>query len=179
MINADTLRAMRPGAVLLNFARQPIVDTHALRGALDEARLGAYVADFPVPELLGHPRALLTPHLGASTEEAEENCAIMAADQLVEFLRTGNIRNAVNFPAVSLESSGGYRIAVTNRNVPGILNKVTSVLADRQINVVDMINKSRGDVAYNLIDVAHEIDAATLEAIRATDSVMNVREFRI
>lgn len=179
MINADTLRAMRPGAVLLNFARQPIVDTHALRAALDEARLGAYVADFPVPELLGHPRALLTPHLGASTEEAEENCAIMAADQLVEFLHTGNIRNAVNFPAVSLESSGGYRIAVTNRNVPGILNKVTSVLADRQINVVDMINKSRGDVAYNLIDVAHEIDAATLEAIRATDSVMNVREFRI
>jgi D-3-phosphoglycerate dehydrogenase len=140
--------------------------------------VGAYVADFPVPALLGHPRALLTPHLGASTEEAEENCAVMAADQLVDFLKTGNIRNSVNFPTVTLEPTGGYRIAVTNRNVPGILNKVTSVLADRQINVVDMINKSRGDVAYNLIDVADELDAKTLEAIRATDSVMNVREFR-
>jgi len=179
MINEAALRAFRPGSVLLNFARQPIVDTHALKVALDEGRVGSYVADFPVPELLTHPRVLLTPHLGASTEEAEENCAVMAADQLVEFLKTGNIRNSVNFPSVSLESTGGYRIAVTNRNVPGILNKVTSVLAERQINVIDMINKSRGDVAYNLIDVAQELDAATLEAIRATDSVMNVREFRI
>lgn len=179
MINEAALRAFRPGSVLLNFARQPIVDTHALKVALDEGRVGSYVADFPVPELLTHPRVLLTPHLGASTEEAEENCAVMAADQLVEFLKTGNIRNSVNFPSVSLESTGGYRIAVTNRNVPGILNKVTSVLAERQINVIDMINKSRGDVAYNLIDVADELDAATLEAICAVDSVMNVREFRI
>jgi len=178
MINEAALRAFRPGSVLLNFARQPIVDTHALKVALDEGRVGSYVADFPVPELLTHPRVLLTPHLGASTEEAEENCAVMAADQLVEFLRTGNIRNSVNFPSVSLESAGCYRVAVTNRNVPGILNKVTSVLAERQINVIDMINKSRGDVAYNLIDVADELDAATLEAIRAIDSVMNVREFR-
>jgi D-3-phosphoglycerate dehydrogenase len=179
MINETTLRAFRPGSVLLNFARQPIVDTHALKVALDEGRVARYVADFPVPELLTHPRVLLTPHLGASTEEAEENCAVMAADQLVEFLRTGNIRNSVNFPSVSLEPAGGYRIAVTNRNVPGMLNKVTSVLAERQINVVDMINKSRGDVAYNLIDVADELDAVTLGAIRAVDSVMNVREFRI
>jgi D-3-phosphoglycerate dehydrogenase len=178
MINEAALRAFRPGSVLLNFARQPIVDSHALKVALDEGRVGSYVADFPVPELLTHPRVLLTPHLGASTEEAEENCAVMAADQLVEFLRTGNIRNSVNFPSVSLESAGCCRVAVTNRNVPGILNKVTSVLAERQINVIDMINKSRGDVAYNLIDVADELDAATLEAIRAVDSVMNVREFR-
>lgn len=179
MINEATLRVFRPGSVLLNFARQPIVDTRALKVALDEGRVARYVADFPVPELLTHPSVLLTPHLGASTEEAEENCAVMAADQLVEFLKTGNIRNSVNFPSVKLEPTGGHRIAVTNRNVPGILNKVTSVLAERQINVVDMINKSRGDVAYNLIDVAEELDAATLEAIRATDSVMNVREFRI
>ncbi|MBX3705425.1 MAG: phosphoglycerate dehydrogenase [Pseudomonadales bacterium] len=179
MINEATLRAFRPGSVLLNFARQPIVDAVALKAALDDGRVGRYVADFPVPELTLHPRVLLTPHLGASTEEAEENCAVMAADQLVQFLKTGNIRNSVNFPAVSLEPAGGYRIAVTNRNVPGILNKVTSVLADRQINVVDMINKSRGDVAYNLIDVAHEVDSATIEAIRRTDCVMNVREFSI
>jgi D-3-phosphoglycerate dehydrogenase len=178
MINGAALRAFRPGSVLLNFARQPIIDTAALRDALDEGRVGSYVADFPVPELVSHPRVLLTPHLGASTAEAEENCAVMAADQLVSFLRTGNIKNSVNFPDVNLELTGGHRIAVTNRNVPGILNKVTSVLADRQINVVDMINKSRGDVAYNLIDVAVPLDAGTIDAICATESVMNVREFR-
>jgi D-3-phosphoglycerate dehydrogenase len=179
MINEESLRVFRPGSVLLNFARQPIVDATALRAALDDGRVARYVADFPVPELTDHPNVLLTPHLGASTEEAEENCAVMGADQLVEFLRTGNIRNSVNFPAVSLEPAGGHRIAVTNRNVPGILNKVTSVLAERQINVIDMINKSRGEVAYNLIDVVEELDAATLEAIRATECVMNVREFKI
>jgi len=179
MINEAALRAFRPGSVLLNFARQPIVDAAALRAALDDGHVARYIADFPVPELTAHPRVLLTPHLGASTDEAEENCAVMAADQLVEFLTTGNIRNSVNFPAVNLEPAGGYRIAVTNRNVPGILNKVTSVLAERQINVIDMINKSRDEVAYNLIDVAHEVDAATLDAIRSTDCVMNVREFRI
>lgn len=104
---------------------------------------------------------------------------MMAAEQLVDFLRSGNIRNSVNFPSVSLDSTGGYRLAVTNRNVPGMLNKITSVLAQRQINVVDMINKSRGDVAYNLIDVADEVDQASIDEICGIDSVMNVREFRI
>ncbi|MEZ5557162.1 MAG: phosphoglycerate dehydrogenase [Pseudomonadales bacterium] len=179
MINEASLRAFRPGSVLLNFARQPIVDTRALHAALSDGRIGRYVADFPVPELLDDPRVLLTPHLGASTEEAEENCAVMAAEQLVDFLRSGNIRNSVNFPSVSLDSTGGYRLAVTNRNVPGMLNKITSVLAQRQINVVDMINKSRGDVAYNLIDVADEVDQASIDEICGIDSVMNVREFRI
>ncbi len=179
MINESTLSVFRPGSVLLNFARQPIVDTHALRAALDDGRIARYVADFPVPELTNHPRVLLTPHLGASTEEAEENCAVMAADQLVEFLRTGNIRNSVNFPTVLLEPVGGHRLAVTNRNVPGVLNRVTSVLAERQINVVDMINKSRGEVAYNLIDVKESLDQATLDALRGVEHVMNVREFAL
>jgi D-3-phosphoglycerate dehydrogenase / 2-oxoglutarate reductase len=178
LINESSLRMFRPGSVLLNFARQPIVDAHALRTALDDGRVARYVADFPVPELTSHPRVLLTPHLGASTDEAEENCAVMAADQLVDFLRTGNIRNAVNFPTVILEPAGGSRITVTNRNVPGVLNHVTAVLAERQINVVDMLNKSRGDVAYNLIDVA-AIDEAALDHIRAVEHVMNVRVFRI
>lgn len=179
MINEDSLRAFRAGSVLLNFARQPIVEAAALRAALDDGRVARYIADFPVPALVDHPSVMLTPHLGASTEEAEENCAVMAADQLVDFLRTGNIRNSVNFPAVTLEPAGGYRVAVTNRNVPGILNKVTSVLADRQINVVDMINKSRDQVAYNLIDVVEELDQATIDEICAIESVMNVREFRM
>lgn len=179
LINATTLRMFRPGSVLLNFARQPIVDAAALREALDDGRVSRYVADFPVPELTDHPRVLLTPHLGASTDEAEENCAVMAADQLVDFLRVGNIRNSVNFPTVILEPAGGHRLAVTNRNVPGVLNRVTSVLAERQINVVDMINKSRGEVAYNLIDVMDVLDDSTVNALCGLEHVMNVRVFRM
>ena len=177
MINEESLRVFRPGSVLLNFARQPIVDASALRAALDDGRVARYIADFPVSSLLDHPAVLLTPHLGASTDEAEENCAVMAAEQLMAFLTTGNVRNSVNFPSVSLEPAGGFRLAVTNRNVPGMLNKITSVLADRQINVVDMINKSRDDVAYNLIDVVEELDQASIDEICGIDSVLNVREF--
>ena len=179
LINEESLRSFRPGSVLLNFARQPIVDTQALMHALEDGQVGLYVADFPVPGLTSHPRVRLTPHLGASTEEAEENCAVMAADQLVSFLQTGNIHNSVNFPAVTLEPAGGYRLAVTNRNVPGMLGQMTSVLAEQQINVVDMINKSRGDVAYNLIDVVDEPAQSLIDSICAIDSVMNVREFRM
>jgi D-3-phosphoglycerate dehydrogenase len=179
MINESSLRVFRPGSVLLNFARQPIVDAAALRAALDDGRISRYVADFPVPELTSHPHVLLTPHLGASTEEAEENCAVMAAEQLVEFLRTGNIRNSVNFPTVTLEPAGGHRLAVTNRNVPGVLNQVTAVLAERQINVVDMINKSRGEVAYNLIDVMDALDKAVVDDLCGLEHVMNVRVFRM
>jgi D-3-phosphoglycerate dehydrogenase len=179
MINEDSLRSFRRGSVLLNFARQPIVDADSLGDALADGRIGLYVADFPVPGLADHPNVLLTPHLGASTEEAEENCAVMAAMQLVDFLETGNIRNSVNFPAVTLEPAGGYRLAVTNRNVPGALGNMTAVLASRGINVVDMINKSRGNVAYNLIDVADEPEQGLIDDICAIESVMNVREFKI
>jgi len=179
MINEDSLRLFRPGSVLLNFARQPIVNSEALRAALDDGRIGMYIADFPVPGITDHPNVRLTPHLGASTDEAEENCAVMAANQLIEFLQTGNIRNSVNFPQVNLEPAGGHRLAITNRNVPGALGQITSVLADRKINVVDMLNRSRGDVAYNLIDVADLADQKLIEDICAVDSVMNVREFEI
>jgi D-3-phosphoglycerate dehydrogenase len=177
MINEESLRLFRPGSVLLNFASQPVVDASALRAALDDGRVARYIADFPVPGLTDHPNVRLTPHLGASTDEAEENCAVMAADQLIDFLETGNIRNSVNFPSVNLEPNGGYRLAVTNRNVPGMLGQMTAVLAERNINVMDMLNKSRGDVAYNLIDVADEPEQALIDDICAIDSVMNVREF--
>jgi D-3-phosphoglycerate dehydrogenase len=179
MINEESLRSFQPGSVLLNFARQPIVDTEALTRALEDGQVGLYIADFPVPGLTGHPRVRLTPHLGASTDEAEENCAVMAANQLVSFLETGNIHNSVNFPAVSLEPGGGFRLAVTNRNVPGMLGQMTSVLAAQQINVLDMLNKSRGDVAYNLIDVADEPAQTLIDEICAIESVMNVRELKI
>jgi len=179
MINDESLRSFREGSVLLNFARQPIVNTAALTAALGDGRVALYIADFPVPGLTGHPQVHLTPHLGASTQEAEENCAVMAADQLIEFLQSGNIRNSVNFPDVYLEPAGGFRLAVTNRNVPGMLGQITAVLAERSINVVDMLNKSRGDVAYNLIDVVDEPVPELIDDICAIDSVLNVREFEI
>jgi D-3-phosphoglycerate dehydrogenase / 2-oxoglutarate reductase len=177
MINEESLKSLRPGAVLLNFAREEIVDEAALAKALSTGRLGRYFSDFPTRALTGVPNARATPHLGASTDEAEENCAVMAADQLVDFLKNGNIRNAVNFPAVTLERSAGYRLALTNRNVPGMLGNVTSLLAAREINVIDMINKSRGEVAYNLIDIADPPAPELLKEIGAIDSVINVRVF--
>ena len=175
LINDESLGAFRPGSVLLNFARQPIVDTAALKRALDDGTVSCYIADFPVPGLTNHPKVRLTPHLGASTDEAEENCAVMAANQLISFLETGNIINSVNFPAVSLEASSGYRLAVTNQNVPGMLGQMTSVLAERGINVIDMLNKSRDDVAYNLLDVAEEPVPDLIDELCAIDSVINVR----
>ncbi len=175
MINAESLNAFRPGSVLLNFAREPIVDEVALKAALESGRISKYVADFPIAGLIGHPKVLLTPHLGASTEEAEENCAVMAANQLVNFLETGSIANSVNFPSVSLEMSTGIRLAVVNRNVPGMLGQMTTLLADKKINVIDMLNKSRGDIAYNLIDLAELPDEGLLDAIRSVDNVVGVR----
>lgn len=177
MINTDTLHSFKPGAVLLNFARQPIVDSAALGSALDAGQLRMYVADFPVPGLTGHDRVRLLPHLGASTVEAEENCAIMAADFLRAFLEDGNILHSVNFPRVKLDRSETYRLALTNHNVPKTLGNITSVLADRNINVVDMLNQSRDEIAYNLIDIAAAPDAELIRALGDVDSVMNVRVF--
>ncbi len=175
MINAESLSVFRPGSVLLNFAREPIVDSAALKSALESGHVGKYVADFPVPGLIGHPNVLLTPHLGASTAEAEENCAVMAANQLVNFLETGSIANSVNFPTVNLEASSGHRLAIVNRNVPGMLGKMTTLLAQQDINVVDMLNKSRDGIAYNLIDLGAEPDSTLLEAIRSVQDVISVR----
>lgn len=177
MINAESLRGFKPGCVLLNFARQPIVDSVALRDALESGQIGGYVADFPVPELANLPNVRCTPHLGASTDEAEENCAVMAALQLRDFLEVGNIKNSVNFPAVELAINSGHRLAITNRNVAGALGEITSVLAERGINVVDMLNKSRDDLAYNLIDIADAPDTNLRDALCAIESVINVRHF--
>lgn len=175
MINDESLRAFKPGSVLLNFARQPIVDATALANALESGQVARYVADFPVPGLLDHDKVMLTPHLGASTEEAEENCAVMAADQLKQFLETGSIVNSVNFPAVVSEAHEGFRLAVSNANVPGTLGQMTAVLAERNINVIDLINKSRDDVAYNLIDLSEAPDQGLIDAIEKIESVINVR----
>jgi D-3-phosphoglycerate dehydrogenase len=183
MINAAALAALRPGAVLLNFARESIVDSDAVRHVLNRTqggKLGKYVCDFPEPALLGNPDVIAMPHIGASTEESEENCAVMAADQLMDYLENGNIANSVNFPAISmgratLGSSGSTRITFSNDNVAGVLGHVLSVLADKEVNVIDMINKSRGELAFNIIDVESRPSAEIVAAIEAVQHVIRVR----
>jgi D-3-phosphoglycerate dehydrogenase len=175
MIDAEALAQLQPGARLLNFAREQVVDIGAVIAALDSGRLAGYITDFPVPELLGRKDALLLPHIGASTREAEENCAVMAAGQLIEYLRCGNIDNSVNFPRTRMDRNGGYRITFSNRNVPAVLGKVLGVLADRRINVIDMVNKSQGDVAYNIMDVETEPSSDVIREIVAAEGVIRVR----
>jgi D-3-phosphoglycerate dehydrogenase len=175
LINAELLHVVRPGTCLLNFARQEIIDHEALLHALDAGHLRKYIADFPTPALIGRDDVILMPHIGASTDEAEDNCAIMAADQLRDFLENGNIRNSVNFPTLQLDRVSGCRLSVTNENVPKILGTVLSILADENINVIDMINKSRDEVAYNLIDISSQPSFTVLDKMRALPGVINVR----
>ena len=177
LIDAKALAGFRPGAVLLNFARQEIVNEAAVKAALESGRLRAYFADFPSTTLAGVAQFHATPHLGASTAQAEENCAAMAVDQISAFLRYGNVANSVNFPAVTLEPADGYRIGVANVNVAGMLGQLMAVLAEANINVIDMINKSRDDVAYNLIDLDTPPSAAMIGEMRAIDEVLSVRVF--
>lgn len=177
LINADTLKITKKGATLLNFAREAIVDAHAVVESLDAGHLGKYICDFPEPILLNRKDVYAMPHIGASTEEAEENCAIMAADQLVDYLENGNIKNSVNFPAVFMDRNAGIgaRITFSNQNVSGVLGHVLSVLADHKVNVVDMVNKSRGDVAYNIIDVEAVPSAELVAALAKVEHVIAVR----
>lgn len=176
MINAEALAGVKPGAVLLNFARETIVDSAAVLASLDSGKLGRYVCDFPEPALLGHAKVIALPHIGASTEESEENCAVMAADQLIDYLEHGNISNSVNFPSVSLgRTPGTTRITFSNDNVSGVLGHVLSVLAEHQVNVIDMVNKSRGELAYNLIDLEAAPAPAAVSAIEAVQHVIRVR----
>jgi len=176
LINEEQLALMQPGAVLLNFARGELVVPSAIRQAIEAGQLSQYISDFPTPELLGINGVIATPHLGASTDEAEENCAMMVADQVIDFLANGNIKNSVNFPAVNLErSQTGCRIAIVNRNVPRLLGSVLSILADRNINVIDMINKSRDELAYNLIDIEASPEEELADVLRAVDDVISVR----
>ena len=175
LINKELVESFKPGAKLLNFSREKLVDTEAIIYGLDSGKVSQYLSDFPIPELLERDDVMQIPHLGASTAEAEENCAIMVADQLIDFIENGNIKNSVNFPNIALERTSGYRIAFSNRNVPKMLNSVLSVLADRDINVIDMINKSRDEVAYNIIDVEQEPAAGLIAELEAIEGVINVR----
>ncbi|MGI9250924.1 MAG: phosphoglycerate dehydrogenase [Pseudohongiellaceae bacterium] len=178
LINRSLFDIMRPGTCLLNFARDEIVDAAALSQALSDGKLGKYVCDFPRPELMGQDNVIAMPHIGASTLEAEENCAIMAVDQLRDFLENGNIKNSVNYPALFLDrvvdAPKHTRLAISNKNVPRMLGQITSVLADQNINVIDMLNKSREEIAYNLIDLESPASEAVVEAISDIEDVIKV-----
>jgi len=175
LINSKTLAGMKSTAKILNFAREEIVSSADMVAALDAGVIAGYITDFPAPELLGRNDVLLMPHIGASTEEAEENCAVMAANQLMDFLENGNILNSVNYPKIKMSRNGGTRITFTNKNVPKVLGSVLSVLADGEINVVDMVNKSRDEIAYNIIDIEGDLNDSLKAQIAAVDGVVHVR----
>jgi len=175
LVNSELLNIVQPGTCLLNFARQEIVDGDSILDALENGNLRKYIADFPSPALVRRNDVILMPHIGASTEEAEDNCAIMAADQLKDFLENGNIKNSVNFPVVKLDPVDGFRLAITNDNVPKILGSVLNILAEENINVIDMLNKSRNDIAYNLIDICSEPSESVVAKICALEGILNVR----
>ncbi|MDC1513488.1 phosphoglycerate dehydrogenase [Porticoccaceae bacterium] len=175
LINSKTLAGMKSTAKILNFAREEIVSSADMVAALDAGVIAGYITDFPAPELLGRKDVLLMPHIGASTEEAEENCAVMAANQLMDFLENGNILNSVNYPKIRMSRNGGTRITFTNKNVPKVLGSVLSILADGEINVVDMVNKSRDEIAYNIIDIEGDLNDSLKAQIAAVDGVVHVR----
>jgi len=175
LINAQRIGVMRPGAVLLNFAREGVVDNAAVIEALDANKLHAYICDFPANALKGHVKVVALPHLGASTEEAEENCAVMVAEQLADYLENGNILNSVNFPNVSMPRESAYRIAIANANVPNMVGQISSVLAAAGLNIHNMVNKSKGDMAYTLVDVDSAVTDAVRQQLSAIAGVLVVR----
>ena len=175
MVNADNLVLMRAGAVLLNFSREGVVSEKAVLAALDAQRLAWYACDFPSAAVNSHARVVALPHLGASTAEAEENCAVMVVDQLRDYLEHGNVINAVNFPAVGMARESAYRVAIANANVPNMLGQISTAMAGAGLNIHNMVNKSRGDMAYTLVDVDSPVSAAVLDALRGIHGVLSVR----
>jgi D-3-phosphoglycerate dehydrogenase len=175
LLNAERIARMKSGAVILNFARNGIIDDDAVIQAIDSGKLNAYVCDFPSQKLKGHDRVITLPHLGASTEEAEENCAMMIADQLKDFLENGNIRNSVNFPAIKLPRGGKSRVALTHKNMPDMIAKISSAVGDAGFNIHHMRNESKGDLAYTLMDIECVIDDAMIDKFRAIEGVLKAR----
>ncbi len=175
IVNADRIALMNDGGVLVNFARGEIVDNAAVIAALDSGKLHAFVSDFPTPELIAHPKAVVLPHLGASTSEAEENCAIMVAENVKDYLENGNIRFSVNFPEARLPRLDAWRITMANANVPNMVGQVSTCLANAGLNIEDLLNKSIGDLAYTIVDVNAEPSVHLLEEIGAIDGVLTLR----
>jgi len=175
MIDAARISLMKPGTVLLNFAREGIVDDKAVVEGIAAGKLRGYVCDFPANALKNNPKVITLPHLGASTEEAEENCAIMVAEQVRDFLENGNILNSVNFPNVSMPRESAFRIAIANANVPNMVGQISTAMADAGLNIHNMVNKSKGEMAYTLVDVDSEPPQAVVDKIAAIKGVLMVR----
>jgi len=177
-VNTALLAKMKNGVRILNLARGELVNNKDIVAAIDSGKVAVYVTDFPDEELLGKEGIITIPHLAASTPESEDNCAIMAVEQLEAFLTTGNIRNSVNFPNCEMDFRRTLRIAIANKNVPNIVGQITTILAAEHINIADMINKSKGEVAYNLIDLDHEVSPKAIDKIKAIEGVVLVRVIR-
>ena len=175
LIDAALLDLMHDGGILINFSRRGIIGRDALFGALDSGKLHAFVTDFPTAELIAHPKVIALPHLGASTEEAEENCAVMVAENVKDFLENGNVRYSVNFPEAVMPRNGTYRITVANANVPNMVGQITTCLANAGLNIEDLLNKSRGELAYTVVDLDGPVSEDTLGCLRAIEGVLTLR----
>ena len=175
MVNKDRLALMNDGSTLINFARGGVADVDAVLAALDAGKLNAYVCDFPTPELIAHPKVVALPHLGASTGEAEENCAIMVAENVKDYLENGNIRFSVNFPECRLPRMDAHRITIANANVPNMVGQISTCLADAGLNIEDLLNKSSGEFAYTMVDVNGPVSDATRQQIRSIEGVLTLR----
>lgn len=174
-INEERIKMMKPGVSILNFARGGLVDKKSLMQGISDKKVRFLVTDFPDGDVLGHNEIITIPHLGASTAESEDNCATMAADQIIDYLENGNIRNSVNFPLATMPRDGAARLIIGNNNAPGLVSKITSTLAAKNINIADMLNQHRGDVAYNIIDLDSPIDRSDLHAIEEMEDIFLTR----
>jgi D-3-phosphoglycerate dehydrogenase len=178
LLNDTRIKKMKEGVVVLNFSREEIVNEDAILSGIDNGKIYAYVCDFPTNKLKNHSRVVTLPHLGASTEEAEENCAIMVVDQVKDFLQNGNIKNSVNFPDVEMPRTEGHRISIANSNVPNMVAQISAILSKEGLNILDMLNKSRKEYAYTLLDVDKEVSPLTLDAIKQIEGVLAVRYYK-
>jgi len=175
LVNRDRLALMNDDAVVINFARGGVVDDEVTLAALDSGKLHAYVSDFPTPELIAHPKVIALPHLGASTAEAEESCAIMVAENVKDYLENGNVRFSVNFPQARMPRLDAWRITVANANVPNMVGQISTCLANAGLNIEDLLNKSVGDLAYTIVDVNREVSEETMAELRAIEGVLTLR----
>lgn len=175
LLNKERIALLPKDATILNFARDGIVDEEALMGALDGGKVKYYVTDFPIDDKKNHDKVIALPHLGASTLEAEDNCAIMVTSQIRDYLENGNITNSVNFPEVSMPRAGKERLAITHKNIPNMVGQISTTIADSGANIVDMLNKSRDNVAYTLVDFEHEISPLVINNLKQVKDILTVR----
>ena len=175
LLNAKRIELLPEGCVVINMSRDGIIDEDELIKSLDSGRVKYYVTDFPIDEKKNHDRVIALPHLGASTTEAEDNCAVMIAKQIKEYLENGNIINSVNFPDAKMPKAGKERLAITHRNIPNMVRQITKAIAEEEANIVDMLNKSRGEFAYTLIDIEEEISQSVIENIKKVEGILKVR----